>query len=305
MCNIAWWYVTVQWNICLPFFHRHTHPSLLFFLFSVMCVEVYWFNLITIILDIIEKFSDNPDIDCIDLEKWTLLCFRNANCTKFQEYPKNYKNCSTRRTFALVSSVNIIFPRDVHFEKTITILRRTFYKTFLRNKIKVTRTIKEIIRNDSWMMHSIWIRDRTTGPDDDASKNMLGSGTCYARIVQKRRQSDVPGGWKTGSSCACTCLDTTACTKLSQKNEGKNIVAHILVTIYKRRLLRQIPRSSRLAPLSFSEPSESLCVHSFHTHSRSSSRNGSMILDSRNEQETKRKEFLSSNFVDKLLLISE
>lgn len=43
---------------------------LVFFLFSVMCV--YRFNLITIILDIIEKFSGNPsidvDIDCIDLE---------------------------------------------------------------------------------------------------------------------------------------------------------------------------------------------------------------------------------------------
>lgn len=43
---------------------------LVFFLFSVM--RVYRFNLITIILDIIEKFSGNPsidvDIDCIDLE---------------------------------------------------------------------------------------------------------------------------------------------------------------------------------------------------------------------------------------------
>ena len=42
---------------------------LVFFLFSVM--RVYRFNL-TIILDIIEKFSGNPsidvDIDCIDLE---------------------------------------------------------------------------------------------------------------------------------------------------------------------------------------------------------------------------------------------
>lgn len=45
---------------------------LVFFLFSVMRVQVYRFNLITIILDIIEKFSGNPsidvDIDCIDLE---------------------------------------------------------------------------------------------------------------------------------------------------------------------------------------------------------------------------------------------
>lgn len=114
--------------------------------------------------------------------------------------------------------------------------------------------------------HSILVRDRRTGLDDDASKKMLGHVIRENRAKEKIK-SNVPGEWKAGS-CACTCLDATACIKLSRKNEGRNVVAHILVTIYKRRLLRQIPRSPRLAPLSLARSlanlSLSLSLHSFH-----------------------------------------
>lgn len=138
--------------------------------------------------------------------------------------------------------------------------------------------------------HSILVRDRRTGLDDDASKKMLGHVIRENRAKEKIK-SNVPGEWKAGS-CACTCLDATACIKLSRKNEGRNVVAHILVTIYKRRLLRQIPRSPRLAPLSLARSlaNLSLSLSTLISRSHSSSRNGSMILDSRNEQETKRKE---------------
>lgn len=127
---------------------------------------------------------------------------------------------------------------------------------------------------------------------DDASKKMLGIGhVIRENRAKEETKSDVPGEWKAGS-CACTCLDATACIKLSRKNEGRNVVAHILVTIYKRRLLRQIPRSPRLAPLSLARSlaNLSLSLSTLISRSHSSSRNGSMILDSRNEQETKRKE---------------
>lgn len=113
--------------------------------------------------------------------------------------------------------------------------------------------------------HSILVRDRRTGLDDDASKKMLGHVIRENRAKEEIK-SNVPGEWKAGS-CACTCLDATACIKLSRKNEGRNVVAHILVTIYKRRLLRQIPRSPRLAPLSLARSLANLSLSlSLYTH---------------------------------------